>query len=47
MVPKKFHQDILRNFHEEVAGGHLGEAKTLGKLKGRFYWPGHYNDIRD
>ena len=47
VVPKKFHQDILRDLHEGVTGGHLGEVKTLSKLKERFYWPGHYNDIRD
>ena len=46
MVPNKFRQDILRNLHEGITGGHLGEAKTLGKLKERFYWPGHYNDVR-
>ena len=47
MVPKKFRQDILRDLHEGVTGGHLGEVKTLSKLKERFYWPGHYNDVRD
>ena len=33
--------------HEGVTGGHLGQEKTLSKLKERFYWPGHYNDVRD
>ena len=47
VVPKKFRLDILRELHEGVAGGHLGEVKTLSKLKERFYWPGHYNDVRD
>ena len=47
VVPKKFRQDILRDLHEGVTGGHLGEVKTLSKLKERFYWPGHYNDVRD
>ena len=47
VVPKKFCQDILRDLHEGVTGSHLGEMKTLSKLKERFYWPGHYNDVRD
>ena len=47
VVPNKFRQDILRNLHEGITGVHLGEAKTLGKLKERFYWPGHYNDVRE
>ena len=25
----------------------MGQDKTLHKLKEQFYWPGHYNDIRD
>ena len=47
VVPKKFRQDILRDLHEGMTGGHLGEVKTLSKLKERIYWPGHYNDVRD
>ena len=26
--------------------GHFGVEKTLQRLKERFYWPGHYNDVR-
>ena len=28
-------------------GGHLDEEKTPGKLKERFYWPGHWTDVRE
>ena len=28
-------------------GGHLGEAKTLSRLKERFYWPGHAKDVQE
>ena len=47
VVPQKFRTDILKHLHEGVTGGHLGQDKTLHNLKERFYWPGHYNDIRD
>ena len=47
VVPQKFRADILKHLHEGVTSGHLGQDKTLHKLKERFYWPGHYNDVRD
>ena len=47
VISKKICQDILRELHEGVVGGHLGEVKTLSKLKERFYWPGRYYDVRD
>ena len=25
----------------------MGEEKTLGRLKERYYWPGHYADVRN
>ena len=28
-------------------GGHLGEGKTLEKVKERFYWPGYHNDVKN
>ena len=30
---------------KNLVGGHFGVEKSLGKLKKRFYWPGHYTDI--
>ena len=47
VVPEKICLDILKELHEGVIGGHLGQEKTVSKLKERFYWPGHYNDVRD
>ena len=45
VVPKSLRDTILDCLHAGVAGGHLGQAKTLSKLKARFYWPGHYKDM--
>ena len=47
VVPKSQRKDILRELHEGVVGGHLGEVKVLGKLKERFYWPGHATDVKN
>ena len=35
----------LRELHDGVLGGHLGEDKTLSKVKERFYWPGYQADV--
>ena len=37
---------ILHQLHEAPAGGHLGEDKTLHKLREHFYWPGHQKDVK-
>ena len=33
--------------NDGVTGGHLGQDKTLMKLKEHYYWPGHLNDVQD
>ena len=46
VVPKALRAEILKELHEGSLGGHLGNDKTLWKLKERFYWPGHYKDVQ-
>ena len=46
VIPSSLKTEVLHDIHEGVLGGHLGVDKSLGKLKERFYWPGHYNDVR-
>jgi len=36
-VPKEFHPLILEEFHQGIGNGHLGQEKTLGRLKEQFY----------
>ena len=47
MVPDSLRQEVLSDLHEGAIGGHLGTDTTLGRLKERVYWPGHYNDVRE
>ena len=35
---------ILRQIHDN---GHLGQQKTLSRVKQKFYWPRHLNDIKN
>ena len=46
IVPQGLRKEILHQLHGGPTGAHFGEAKTLGKLRERFYWPGHAEDVR-
>ena len=46
VVPKVLRGEVLSELHEGPFGGHLGMEKTLGKVKERFYWPGHFSDVQ-
>ena len=47
VVPRVARENILSEIHSSLTSAHLGEQKTLSRLKERFYWPGHYNDVTD
>lgn len=38
---------VLADLHKGAVGGHFGIKKTLARLKQRFYWLGHHNDVQD
>jgi transposase InsO family protein len=45
VVPPELRKEILFMLHSHKSAGHLGIAKTLGKLRQRFYWPGYKADV--
>ena len=47
VVPRAVRESILKEIHSSLTSAHLEEQKTLSRLKKRFYWPGHYNDVTD
>ena len=47
VVPKQIRPLILEELHQGIGSGHLGQEKTLGCLKERFYWPGHFSDVHN
>ena len=40
VVPHTLREEVLEEIHAGALEGHLGEEKSLHKLKERFYWPG-------
>ncbi len=45
VVPLKLRDEILKELHSGALEGHLGEDKTVGKVRERFYWPGMQRDM--
>ena len=47
IVPSSLQSAVIKEAHEGTVGGHLGQDKTLHRVQQRFYWPGHFNDVRN
>ena len=43
LLPKPLRNEVM---HAGALEGHLGEEKTLHKIKERFYWPGMHHDVK-
>ncbi|MCG7878513.1 MAG: RNase H-like domain-containing protein, partial [Candidatus Thiodiazotropha endolucinida] len=44
MVPKELRARVLYHCHDSKSSGHLGQVKTLNRLRERFYWYGMSRD---
>ncbi|KAL5469186.1 hypothetical protein EMCRGX_G030404 [Ephydatia muelleri] len=38
--------DLLGKLHDDVWGGHLGEAKLMHRVQERYYWPGYSESVK-
>lgn len=38
VLPKSLREEVLQSLHNTPSAGHFGVAKTLGRLRERFYW---------
>ena len=47
VIPSSLREEVLREIHQRVVSGHLGEQKMLHQIKERFYWPGMAKDVRN
>ena len=46
IVPLSLRRVIFSHYHAGPSGGHMGEYKTLFRIRMRFYWPGMRKDIK-
>jgi len=47
VVPRSMRKEILEESHAGSLGGHLGEMKTLDRVREKFFWPGYAESIRE
>ena len=46
ILPRCYRDEVLQQLHNTASGGHLGIAKTLGKVRDRFYWVQSRADVQ-
>ena len=47
MVPQSIKNEILHLCHDASTAGHLGQRKTLQRVRQRFDWPGLRRDVEE
>ncbi|KRZ77296.1 Transposon Tf2-11 polyprotein [Trichinella papuae] len=47
VIPRQRIPEILAAIHNRQSGAHLGVAKTLAKVRQRYYWPQQREDVED
>ncbi|KRX54087.1 Gypsy retrotransposon integrase-like protein 1 [Trichinella sp. T9] len=47
VIPRARVPEVLDLIHNHPTGGHLGVAKSLEKIRQRFYWPQQREDVKD
>ena len=45
ILPATLRNEALNFLHDHVSAGHLGQHKTLARVRQRFYWHGLKNDV--
>ncbi|KRY26847.1 Transposon Ty3-I Gag-Pol polyprotein, partial [Trichinella spiralis] len=45
LVPRALRNEVLQSMHDSRYAGHLGERRTLARVRSRFHWPGMSGDV--
>ena len=45
--PDDVHEEILREHHDSLIGGHRGVTKTYRRIREKFFWPGLKQDVTE
>ena len=47
IVPESLKKPLFNHYHAGPSAGHMGEYKTLYRMRMRFFWPGLRNDVKN
>ena len=47
VIPKNLRSSVLHLLHNLPTSGHMGVAKTVGRIKERFYWVNVHKDVQN
>ena len=47
VLPMSIRTEVLKQMHDSLLGGHLGQKKTSAKVKQRFYWFEQHEDVNN
>ena len=47
IIPREMRRSLVREMHGGITSGHLGEKKTLSRLRQRFYWLEMRKDVQE
>ncbi len=47
VMPESEKTRVLTKMHSGTLGGHLGEDKTMDRVRERYYWPDYHYDVCD
>ena len=46
IIPESLRKPLFDHYHAGPSAGHMGEYKTLYRMRMRFFWPGLRNDVK-
>ncbi|UYV67118.1 hypothetical protein LAZ67_4003958, partial [Cordylochernes scorpioides] len=47
VVPEKKKREIMKEYHNHMSNGHLGVARTMYRIKSKYFWPSMLKDVSE
>ncbi|UYV83322.1 K02A2.6-like, partial [Cordylochernes scorpioides] len=47
VVPEKKKREIMKEYHNHMSNGHLGVAKTMYRIKSKYFWPSMLKNVSE